>query len=1426
MSRDQGHERKADQSKEGDNNKPTTSPKVASEGVTSEPQAPRYEQKFTSFSGAHDKKLHVQQFVIEDKGKGVQHTAHGEKKAGGQGAEHKVDHAEHKVEQSKHKPRASFLAGLKSILEAATNPKEAEAKQAEFSIAYMLHKAQELMGIAPAKQEGDATSPNGNGGNARHPSEAPKSAAAQPRPLTPQEASTYADSIKHVLNDWNLARIMNGGRPDVEELGHILQPLSKSQRDQVDKAFQRMSDGQSIEKVGAAVMNGDNAATARLHSIMTSNDNEVDNAALLKHSFAAVNDSGALAQNVEIIAVPLGALPVPWQSVSDAFTALHKSTDQSRRLTEESTILRTLLKVDHQELSADSPIGKMVRDQIAHPKNFSPATLQAMKMVIEDTRKPLKDDRSQAGKLAELGLSSHRLDIFQNAMRVCPELRKIYGEPAKEAQLRQAFPDDLDFNIARDYAQRGQLGMATRMEGGAHFINPNKATIEEAIQQATADEIALFREGDRLRNKDPLRWSGYTEEESAAMQYCERINLAMKRASTFDEQQINRWEQALRGEQPKIQDTLKQFEENPLEKIFHNSGKSAATIEALASMTPAEQAHFRNDKDFQQKIRDAVAHNLKPGVEQDLAARVLNDIARGKQPQFDSIDQIMLNHLKGMQTVHSVELFERAVKEHPERLKSATTPEDKQVKEIIENSVIALVHGVGIPDTENNDVGRSYAKQFFETGHLSTRVSWNIPGNERKLGDILSASQEERNILMHDWPQNPSDIELRDHVLGDGEKREFIRHLLNKNEKLGHTMKSFEDLSPSERVRAFIVGCGESQESLANYLQGLSRTQIVQMNSDYMRENPGHILSKDLTAKLPLEGQSQFTMLVSNVDIAPGEAANRAQLTQDLNSSAADHWSDRLWSLKKFEAQEHIDEMNDAIAKYGCDLDEAQKQELKYRLQSYYKAEAEFASSKAGAAKALVDASVSLATFSASLMGAEVTVPFLLASGAGGAAYSIGVHSVVEGKRFKLDSAHLSAAGGDGFAAAFSGLAGGETFGLTGVFRVSESAANQVARGVLETGTYGALRPDAERIISRELQNITEVTATTSPRTAMERLAKEVTEGGASNPKLAEALSVQLQQRVKQSSAHRLEAEKMLINAGSNTANSFATEAIHAASGTVSTEDLMQSLQQSAVSSAVSGAVMFKLTAVSHSAVKALTTDEAPITFICRDADNRLYAGKGASVLRPDGSTFTVSERLYELQSTDRIVLSKDKSAGPFSIKVGFPEMVGAGGDWPIINPRRSPDVVQSLHPNACAAACAEMITKGRYKQERMLEELKGYFLPELLPKHPTADIDMCKLELNREYGGGWISGAPATEAQALSLVKKGNFVAEFKHKLKHSMSAAKGHEVVVDGINKENLVMIRDPADGERYEMKLDDFLDAWRGRRFLQYIKDELSQ
>lgn len=63
-----------------------------------------------------------------------------------------------------------------------------------------------------------------------------------------------------------------------------------------------------------------------------------------------------------------------------------------------------------------------------------------------------------------------------------------------------------------------------------------------------------------------------------------------------------------------------------------------------------------------------------------------------------------------------------------------------------------------------------------------------------------------------------------------------------------------------------------------------------------------------------------------------------------------------------------------------------------------------------------------------------------------------------------------------------------------------------------------------------------------------------------------------------------------------------------------------------------------------------------------------------------------------------------------------FDNLVGKGGEWNVLNERSSPDVIQQLHPKACASACGEMLTNGEFKQQDLVNRLLEYW-PESLRK-------------------------------------------------------------------------------------------------------------
>jgi hypothetical protein len=136
----------------------------------------------------------------------------------------------------------------------------------------------------------------------------------------------------------------------------------------------------------------------------------------------------------------------------------------------------------------------------------------------------------------------------------------------------------------------------------------------------------------------------------------------------------------------------------------------------------------------------------------------------------------------------------------------------------------------------------------------------------------------------------------------------------------------------------------------------------------------------------------------------------------------------------------------------------------------------------------------------------------------------------------------------------------------------------------------------------------------------------------------------------------------------------------------------------------------------------------------------------------------------------------------------------GAGGSWPVINERPSPDVVQQTDPMSCVAACGEMLSNGAIDQATLVHQIGK-------PSDPA----MLAHQLGQDWQGGYV--APSAFDQ---LLQRGSWGAE----LRTPDSGPVSHMVVVDGLDGAGNVTIRDPQDGTRYEMTRDDFLQHWTGR------------
>ena len=142
----------------------------------------------------------------------------------------------------------------------------------------------------------------------------------------------------------------------------------------------------------------------------------------------------------------------------------------------------------------------------------------------------------------------------------------------------------------------------------------------------------------------------------------------------------------------------------------------------------------------------------------------------------------------------------------------------------------------------------------------------------------------------------------------------------------------------------------------------------------------------------------------------------------------------------------------------------------------------------------------------------------------------------------------------------------------------------------------------------------------------------------------------------------------------------------------------------------------------------------------------------------------------------------------------------------------RCADVVVQCHRNACVAAVGEMLSEGRLDQKTLVRELEAYYLPE--QRKPEMMLSL--QHLAAELGKDWEFYTVSKKRNVQPVVLLGHLLSKnspFGVTLKAADVDA--HAVIVDGVNAaNNRVLIRDPGDGTRHQILLQDFLKNWNGQ------------
>lgn len=138
---------------------------------------------------------------------------------------------------------------------------------------------------------------------------------------------------------------------------------------------------------------------------------------------------------------------------------------------------------------------------------------------------------------------------------------------------------------------------------------------------------------------------------------------------------------------------------------------------------------------------------------------------------------------------------------------------------------------------------------------------------------------------------------------------------------------------------------------------------------------------------------------------------------------------------------------------------------------------------------------------------------------------------------------------------------------------------------------------------------------------------------------------------------------------------------------------------------------------------------------------------------------------------------------------------------WRVINEEFSNKVVRQSFEDSCISATGEMLTEGRLTEAQLIELIGR-----------PGDIDELAKHLAKETGEAWTSKKGPTSYAKIG--EGGPWAAELDEYFWKGTKGKTPHIVVVDGPGAPGNLRIRDPIEGTRYEMSIEEFQKAWDGR------------
>lgn len=145
---------------------------------------------------------------------------------------------------------------------------------------------------------------------------------------------------------------------------------------------------------------------------------------------------------------------------------------------------------------------------------------------------------------------------------------------------------------------------------------------------------------------------------------------------------------------------------------------------------------------------------------------------------------------------------------------------------------------------------------------------------------------------------------------------------------------------------------------------------------------------------------------------------------------------------------------------------------------------------------------------------------------------------------------------------------------------------------------------------------------------------------------------------------------------------------------------------------------------------------------------------------------------------------------------------IGAGGFWKTIDEKPDASVIKQLTPFSCVSAVGEMMLR-----ERGVSMTQQEIIDIIGESSTTENLAGLLNKVDKPTGGERWYGTIVDISDLPKILKKGSFAAVLRE------GSPLGHLVFVEGLEENDLLIIKDPWDGTSYRMNRAEFYRVWNG-------------